>query len=87
VAADIIAKNKVPVEYGPGRHGITRGLTIYFFDPSGNRNEVFPKDISITPITQLLPGPPMSWVRVFFTMAAEWLKASRRRTPDARGNH
>lgn len=41
VAADIIAKNKVPVEYGPGRHGITRGLTIYFFDPSGNRNEVF----------------------------------------------
>jgi len=23
------------------RHGITRGTTIYFFDPSGNRNEVF----------------------------------------------
>ena len=26
---------------GPARHGITRGTTIYFFDPSGNRNEVF----------------------------------------------
>ena len=26
---------------GPTRHGITRGTTIYFFDPSGNRNEVF----------------------------------------------
>jgi hypothetical protein len=23
------------------RHGITLGQTIYFFDPSGNRNEVF----------------------------------------------
>jgi len=26
---------------GPTRHGITRGATIYFYDPSGNRNEVF----------------------------------------------
>jgi catechol 2,3-dioxygenase len=25
----------------PTRHGITRGETIYFFDPSGNRNETF----------------------------------------------
>ena len=25
----------------PTRHGITRGTTIYFFDPAGNRNEVF----------------------------------------------
>ena len=24
-----------------GRHGITRGTTIYFFDPSGNRLEAF----------------------------------------------
>jgi catechol 2,3-dioxygenase len=31
----------IPVEVGPTRHGITRGATIYFFDPSGNRNEVF----------------------------------------------
>ena len=29
------------VDIGPTRHGITRGQTIYFFDPSGNRNEVF----------------------------------------------
>jgi catechol 2,3-dioxygenase len=27
--------------FGPTRHGITRGQTIYFFDASGNRNEVF----------------------------------------------
>ena len=31
----------IPVDVGPTRHGITRGSTIYFFDPSGNRNEVF----------------------------------------------
>jgi catechol 2,3-dioxygenase len=26
---------------GPTRHGSTRGKTIYFFGPAGNRNEVF----------------------------------------------
>jgi len=31
----------VRIEVGPTRHGITRGQTVYFFDPSGNRNEVF----------------------------------------------
>jgi catechol 2,3-dioxygenase len=40
-AADIIAKKRVSLDIGPTRHGITRGATIYFFDPSGNRNEVF----------------------------------------------
>ncbi len=40
-AADVMAKNKVRIEVAPTRHGITRGETIYFFDPSGNRNETF----------------------------------------------
>lgn len=40
-AADTIARHDVPHEIGPTRHGITRGETLYFFDPSGNRNEVF----------------------------------------------
>lgn len=40
-AADMIGKYKIPVDVGPNRHGITRGATIYYFDPSGNRNEVF----------------------------------------------
>jgi catechol 2,3-dioxygenase len=40
-AADIITKKRVSLDIGPTRHGITRGETIYFFDPSGNRNEVF----------------------------------------------
>ena len=40
-AADIISRYDVSLDIGPTRHGITRGQTIYFFDPSGNRNETF----------------------------------------------
>lgn len=40
-AADLVGKYRIPVEVSPNRHGVTRGMTIYFFDPAGNRNEVF----------------------------------------------
>jgi len=40
-AADVMAKTKTRIDVAPTRHGITRGETIYFFDPSGNRNETF----------------------------------------------
>lgn len=40
-AADRMGKYDIPIDFGPNRHGITRGATVYFFDPSGNRNEVF----------------------------------------------
>ena len=40
-AADILAYNAIQIDVGPTRHGITRGNTIYFFDPMGTRNEVF----------------------------------------------
>ncbi len=40
-AADIMGKKRVKIDVAPTRHGITRGETIYFFDPSGNRNETF----------------------------------------------
>ncbi len=40
-AADILTMKDVPIEVTPTRHGITRGETVYFFDPSGNRNEAF----------------------------------------------
>lgn len=40
-AADLIGKYEIAVDVAPNRHGVTRGATIYFFDPSGNRNEVF----------------------------------------------
>lgn len=40
-AADILSMNRVSIDIGPTRHGITRGTTIYAFDPSGNRFETF----------------------------------------------
>ncbi len=40
-SADVMAKTKTKIDVAPTRHGITRGETIYFFDPSGNRNETF----------------------------------------------
>jgi len=40
-AADLMSMHKISIDLGPTRHGITRGTTIYFFDPSGNRLETF----------------------------------------------
>lgn len=40
-AADLISMHDISLDIGPTRHGLTHGQTIYFFDPSGNRNEVF----------------------------------------------
>jgi catechol 2,3-dioxygenase len=40
-AGDLLAHHNVKIDIGPTRHGITRGTTIYFFGPNGNRNEVF----------------------------------------------
>lgn len=53
-AADRIGKYRVPVDVGPNRHGITRGATIYFFDPSGNRCEVFSEGYIHYPDSPLL---------------------------------
>ena len=40
-AADVISMHDISLDIGPTRHGLTHGQTIYFFDPSGNRSEVF----------------------------------------------
>ncbi len=40
-AADLMGMHKVKIDVTPQRHGITRGETIYFFDPSGHRLETF----------------------------------------------
>ena len=40
-AGDTLSRNNLKIDVGPTRHGITRGTTIYFFGPNGNRNEVF----------------------------------------------
>jgi catechol 2,3-dioxygenase len=40
-SADIAAYHGVRIDAGPTRHGATRGWGLYFFDPAGNRNEVY----------------------------------------------
>jgi len=39
--ADTCAYHGVRIDAGPTRHGATRGCGLYFFDPAGNRNEIF----------------------------------------------
>jgi catechol 2,3-dioxygenase len=55
-AADLMSMHDIPIDIGPTRHGITRGRTIYFFDPSGNRNEVFCGDYAWYPDRE-----PITW--------------------------
>ena len=59
-AVDVLKKKGVPtLEYGITRHGISGGSTVYFYDPSGNRNEIFNEPYVTTPV----PGrvAPVSW--------------------------
>jgi catechol 2,3-dioxygenase len=55
-AADICSMNRVPLDFGPTRHGVTRGTTIYAFDPSGNRFETFCGGYQTYPDI-----PPITW--------------------------
>jgi len=55
-AADLMSMNKVSIDIGPTRHGITRGATIYAFDPSGNRFETFSGGYQTYPDHE-----PMTW--------------------------
>src|SRR3546814_16870765 len=48
-SSDLIRRYEISLDIGPTRHGITRGQTIYFFDPSGNRNETFSGGYSYYP--------------------------------------
>ena len=41
LAADTCAYHGIHIDAGPTRHGATRGCGLYFFDPAGNRNEVY----------------------------------------------
>ncbi len=66
-AADILRMNGVEIEIGPTRHGITRGHTIYFFDPVGNRNEVFSGGYFVDPDFE-----PITWTEEEFGKGLFW---------------
>ena len=66
---DLLKENAVPaLEYGITRHGISGVTTIYFHDPSGNRNEFYNG-------AYLAPGapgwvPPIVWQAEHFARGA-----------------
>jgi catechol 2,3-dioxygenase len=39
--ADIFTEYGIPIEAGPGKHGIAQALFLYVFEPGGNRIELF----------------------------------------------
>jgi catechol 2,3-dioxygenase len=40
-AADLFREEDVPIEAGPGKHGVSQALFMYVFEPGGNRVEIF----------------------------------------------
>ena len=70
-AGDLMAMDDVPVDIGPTRHGITRGTTIYFFDPSGNRNEVFAGGYTAYPDRPCITWTPDQLAKGIFYHARE----------------
>jgi catechol 2,3-dioxygenase len=63
-SADIVSKKNIPMVLTPQRHGITRGLTTYFYDPSGNCNEAFASGYRTYP-----DFPTMTWTEEKFETA------------------
>ena len=55
-AADACAYHGVHIETNPTRHGVTRGQCLYFFDPCGNRNEIFTGGYWVDPDAE-----PITW--------------------------
>ena len=66
---DMLKEKGVPTsEFGLSRHGIGGVQTVYFHDPSGNRNEFF----SGAYVTSGVPGrvPPITWTMDHLTRGA-----------------
>ena len=66
-AGDIMSMNEVNVDIGPTRHGVTRGCTIYAWDPSGNRFETFMGGYHPYPDYQ-----PLSWTYDNFAQGLDY---------------
>ena len=81
-AGQLFTMDDVSVDIGPTQHGITRGETIYFFDPSGNRNEVFAGGYEAFPTARPSSGRRTSWARASSTSTASSTSGSPRSSPE-----
>ena len=70
-AADLLAFNGVTIDVAPTRHGVTRGHTTYFFDPVGNRNEVFTGGYWVDPDFEPITWTEEEMGRAMFYYARE----------------
>jgi catechol 2,3-dioxygenase len=70
-AADLLAFNGVNIDVAPTRHGVTRGHTTYFFDPVGNRNEVFTGGYWVDPDFEPITWTEEEMGRAMFYYARE----------------
>lgn len=68
-AADLLVHTGTPIDLAPTRHGITRGETTYFYDPSGNRNETFAGGYFMYP-----DRPTMTWTMDHLGKALDYYK-------------
>jgi catechol 2,3-dioxygenase len=65
-AAALLAKKGVAVDVPPSQHGITRGHTLYFRDPDGNRLETFAGGYTTYPDFPTITWPIEQLDRGFF---------------------
>src|SRR5919202_6602567 len=49
LAATILADNGIEIEWGPGQHGTSGAIFLYFFEPSGNRVELWTGGVLLFP--------------------------------------
>ena len=66
-----LAYNGVTIDVAPTRHGVTRGYTVYFFDPVGNRNEVFTGGYWVDPDFEPITWTEEEMGRAMFYYARE----------------
>ena len=73
--ADILKEDDVPaLEYGVSRHGIAGVTTIYFHDPSGNRNEFY--NGAYQAVGKPFVVPPIIWDVENFPRGAFYYEAA-----------
>lgn len=71
---DLLKETATPaLEYGISRHGIAGVTTIYFHDPSGNRNEFFNGAYPVTGVRGAVP--PIVWPAQDFPRGAFYYEA------------
>ncbi|MDT8843692.1 catechol 2,3-dioxygenase [Paraburkholderia fungorum] len=76
LAGDILSKNRTRIELLPSRHGITRGETVYFYDPSGIRNETFAGlGYQAYPDMPVITWTEDELARAIFYTSREWVES------------